>query len=231
MPTSIRFPSSLQIADREGHGDTFEEIRSAFEPEVGAVRRRNRMRMAPRIFNLQWVFTQDDFHTFDVWWQDTIRGGEHEFDVQLLDDDETLVWYTVRALGSYKAAIDEEYQWQVSLRVRTLSENFGTYRAPGTNELRGQTSIGVSKATAAIRIDKVLRGKTTVGLTASGRLTIPPLRGIVTVGMYQLPRAKFAVPSYSELSRQWQDLDWFGVTASQDIRPNPVVVQREWMGI
>lgn len=253
MATGVRFPSTLRVADRDGHGDTFEEIRSAFEPEVGSVRRRNRMRSAPRVFDLQWVFRQADYHTFDLWWQNTIKGGERDFDIQLLDDDETLVWYTVHVLGPYKAEVVNELEWRVTMRVRALGDNFGAVRPSGTDELAGRTSVGVSRASAAIKIAKPIRGAATVGLTGTGKLNFDAMRGATSVGMYRLPRGTLApIPLigittigvtatgaldvgvtgyYSELSRQWTDLDWLGALAAQDISGNTDAVQREWIGV
>jgi len=253
MATGIRFPADLRVPDRDGYGDTFEEIRSAFEPEIGQVRRRNRMRSAPRVFDLQWVLNQADYQIFDVWWQNTIKGGEQSFDIQLLDDDHTLVWYTVHALGEYKAEVVHELEWRVTLRVRALGDNFGSTRPAGTDELKGRAAVGVVRGTGAIKVTRPIRGTTSVGVTASGRLAFPAMRGSTTVGMYRLPRGTLApIPmrgsitigltatgkietgvfiSYPEQSRQWMNLDWLGSVQGQDINTNAAAVSREWMEI
>jgi len=253
MATGIRFPADLRVPDRDGYGDTFEEIRSAFEPEIGQVRRRNRMRSAPRVFDLQWVLNQADYQIFDVWWQNTIKGGEQSFDIQLLDDDHTLVWYTVHALGEYKAEVVHELEWRVTLRVRALGDNFGSTRPAGTDELKGRAAVGVVRGTGAIKVTRPIRGTTSVGVTASGRLAFPAMRGSTTVGMYRLPRGTLApIPmrgsitigppatgkieggvffSCPEQPRQWMNLDWLGSVQGQDINTNAAAVSREWMEI
>lgn len=253
MATGICFPADLRVPDRDGFGDTFEEIRSAFVPEVGSTRRRNRMRTAPRVFDLQWVFTQDNYHIFDAWWQNTIKGGEQAFDIQLLDDDETIVWFTVHALGEFKSEIVNELEWRVTLRVRALEENFGTMRPSGTDELGGRAVVGVAQGTGAIKAYTPIRGKATVGLTATGRFNVTGLFGLATPGMFRLPRGTLApIPlrgtaiigltatgrleigtfySYPEDSRQWLNLDWLGDFQGQDISASVPAVSREWMEI
>lgn len=190
MPTGIRFPSQLRVPDRDGYNDTFEETRSVVDMEAGPARRRNKYRRPPRLFDLQWTFNQEDFHTFDVWWQDTIAGGTREFDIQLLDEDETVVWYTVTAKGEYKAEVSEVMNWRVTLRVKALSASFGTDRQAGTDELTGTAFVGVT-ARGMLLIPKVLRGLATVGATAQARFSLPPLRGSAAVGLFRLPRARF----------------------------------------
>jgi len=254
MATGIRYPADLQRPDRGGFGDTFEEIRTEVPMEVGAPRVRNRMRSAPRIFDVRWTFSQTEFTLFDNWWQYTIKGGASEFDIQLLDDDQTLVWFTVRALGDFKAEVVNELEWLVTLRLRALSDNFGTTRAAGTDELRGRSTPGVN-ASGNLLVYSPIRGSTSVGISAAtARPKTLPFMGKSTPGLYSLPRAKFApfplrgqitigvsaatgyleigtVGYYPELSRQWMDADWFGTGAAQDINTLAEVTEREWMEV
>ncbi len=190
MATGIRFPSDLRVPDRNGYTESFEDTRSAVEMEIGTVRRRNRFRRPPRLFDLQWTFTQSDFQVFDIWWQDTVAGGAKAFDIQLLDSDETVVWYTVSAREEYKAEVVNEMEWRVTLQVKALDENFGTTRPAGTDELRGLAEAGVT-ARGTILIARTLRGKTDLGVTATARFSLPAMRGLAEVGMFRLPRARF----------------------------------------
>lgn len=255
MSTGIRFPVDLAPPDRDGYGDEFEDTRGKFAPEIGANRRRQRMRATPRTFTVQWTMSQADYHIFDVWWQNTIKGGAMPFDILLLDDDETLTWFTAYWVGEYDAEIVGVMDWRVRGTLRTIAETFGTVRPSGTDELKGQAAIGIGAATGDMLIAKVLKGTATVGLaTVEGHLSLPPLHGSAEVGMYSQPTAKFGpmpfhgsaavglagaeaqipivyLTFYPELSRQWQDLDWVGSIAAQDINGEPGVPSREWMGI
>lgn len=190
MATGIRFPSQLRVPDRNGYAEVYEDTRSAVEMEIGAVRRRNRHRKPPRLFDLQWTFNQDDFQVFDIWWQDTIAGGAKQFDIQLLDSDETIVWYTVTAKGEYRAEVVNELEWRVTMQVKALDDNFGTTRPTGTDELRGLLEAGVT-ARGTLLIARTVRGTTTVGVTATARFSLPAMRGIAEVGMFRTPRARF----------------------------------------
>lgn len=258
MPTGIRFPPGLRPPDRDGYEDADEETRSEFQADTGAPRRRNKYRIAPRVFDLQWSFTQAEYYAFDYWVQHTISGGALEFDIQLLDDDETLVWYTVTGVGEFSYEISDpegELRYRVRWKVRAKAENFGETRPAGTDELMGRATVGVTTR-GALLVYTPFRGSTSVGVTsAKGRLSLPGLRGSINVGMYQLPRARFGpmalrglvtvgveeatgaidiavIHYFPELSRQWQDLDWMsGGLSGQDINTEPDVVQREWMGV
>lgn len=241
VPTSIRFPPDLRLPDREGYGDADEETRTEFQPSTGAIRRRHKFRTAPRVFDVRWTFTQQEYYIFDFWVQNTIDGGALPFDIQLIDDDETIVWYTVTAVGEFKYQILEaegELRYQVSWRLRARKASFGEIRAPGTDELRGTAFPGLTTY-GTLLVYTPLRGRPGTGSgsgnvgvrSAKARLNLPPLRGSIDVGMYSLPRARFAVPN-PELSRQWQNLDWMsGGLASQDINTVAEAVQREWLGV
>lgn len=256
MSTGIRFPVDLPPPSREGYGDEFEETRSKFAPEVGAARRRQRTRATPRLFSVQWAFDQDQYQTFDKWWQYVIQGGALPFDIQLLDDDATLTWFTVYFMGDYDAEVVGVMDWRVRGTLRAIDVTFGTTRAPGTDELLGRAAVGVTAATGKLLITRALRGAANVGLqNAEGHLLLPPLEGEATVGLYSATRGKLGpfpfrgeitvgisdatgllvigvVNYYPELSRQWQNLDWFGrVGGSEDINTEPAAVSREWMEV
>lgn len=193
MPAGIVFPTNLPVVSRPGHGDMFEEIRSAFEPEIGVSRRRNLMRKAPRIFDIQLDLSQAEFQEFDFWWQDTIKGGEEDFDIQLLNDDDTLVWYTVHVLEEYSADVTKTMDWLVSFKVRAKLDHFGTVRVSDTDQLMGAASIGVASATGALKVSTPFYGIGTVGVTAPAKFTVIGLRGTNEVGMYWLPRGRLGV--------------------------------------
>lgn len=231
----IRFPSELRLPDREGYADIDEETRTEFQPSTGAVRRRHKYRTTPRVFDVQWTFTQNEYSIFDYWVQYTIDGGAAQFDIQLLDDDETVVWYTVSAIGEFSYEILEaegELRYQVRWRLRARTAHFGETRPASTDELYGRTTPEVV-GSGTLHVYTPFRGLADVGiLSAKARLNLLPLYGSIDVGMYSLPRARFARPDYPELSRVWQDLDWLsGGLAGQDIGTLADAVQREWMGV
>lgn len=222
---------------------------------MGPPRRRNLTRSVPRVFECTWTMSQDDFNLFDNWWQFSIKGGSLEFDIELSDDDSGLTWYTVRALGEYKAEIiGEMMEWRVSMTLRAMGETFGTTRPAGTDELGGAGRAGITSAVGKALIYTPFRGSTSIGIRATvGRLDKPLLQGRASIGIYST-RAAFGpfpfagrsvlgildtegflyipvIHYYSELSRQWMDVDWFGVTGTSDINTEPETLQREWMEI
>lgn len=193
MPSGVVFPINLPVVSRPGHGDMFEEIRSSFEPEIGVSRRRNRMRVAPRIFELQLDLSQDEYQIFDLWWQDTIKAGELEFDIQLLNDDNVLVWYTVNVLEEYSADVTKTMDWLVSFKVRAKLDHFGITRDPGTSELLGTADIGLTSAAGALQVYTPFYGTVTLDLTATGEFNITGLLSSAEVGMYWLPRGTLLI--------------------------------------
>ena len=254
MTTGIRFPSDLPLPDRSDYRETFEEIRRSLEMESGTQRRRNRMRAAPRRFDLSFQLTQNEFAAFDTWWQSTIRGGEREFDIQLQADDagEALVWYTVRVVdGVYNAEVNERMEYRVTFTVRAVAEGFAT-RISGTDELRADLRIGLQSAKANALIYSPYRADTSVGVTyARAVFNLPPLRGATAVGLLQytrgrlLPRPLFGaavlgmraqarfdptvVAFYPELSRQWFRRSWVTTVPAQDVNTAQEYQSREWM--
>ena len=183
MPSGIRLPPQIRQPDRDGFDDTYEETRTRVDMEIGAPRIRNKMRAAPRVFNLRWTMTNDVYQVFDIWWQETIKGGEAEFDMQMLDDTDTLVWFTVRwQKGTYRAEQQDTDKWIVSGAVRSVGESF-PYRAPGTDELAGLSTFN-TKAQAAMLVGKVLFGASSVGIgEAKAKFNIVPFYGRGTIGL------------------------------------------------
>jgi hypothetical protein len=208
-PVGIRIPPDVPVPDREGHDNSFEDHRTEFQPVTGAIRRRAKYRSVPETYSVQWTLTFEEFSAFDYWYQYTIRGGELPFDLQLLDDDATLTWYTARGVGpiSYEI-IDPQgvIGYVIKWKLRVLGGDHGTFRPSGTDQLRGATSVGVTTAgnlfsytpfhgrassgiSATARIAPVLGGRTTVGVSARAYLDV--LGGFTLVGM-ERNRATFA---------------------------------------
>jgi hypothetical protein len=195
MATGISFPSDLPVPDREGYGDQFEESRVSTEMEVGTKRWRMKTRTVPRIFNVQWTLSQDEFHVFDNWWQDSIRGGELEFDIQLSDDMVGLTWYTVRMLTKYSAKYLEDGvpYWNITSKLRAVNDTFGTTRVSASAELRGRIRPTVA-VTGKLLVYSQLRGRIYLSTTLRAAFAVGPMIGRCTVGLYRLPRAIFYVP-------------------------------------
>lgn len=254
MATGIRFPANLPIPERDTYSETFEEIHRVTEMEVGTKRRRARMRTAPRRFNLSFVFSQAEFTVFDQWWQNTILGGERQFDIQLLDEDDAdpLVWYTVNIVdGVYNLNVNNVLDYEVAFNVRAVGQSFAD-RPAGTDTLRGQSFMGMQLVRGDLLVFTPYRATTSIGITyARAVANLPPLRGATS--FYMRGRARFlptpiwgvailgfvatarfdptAIVYYPELSRQWQGYGWLRPLASEDINTSQEYVSREWMEI
>lgn len=250
MSTGIRFPVDLPVPGRSGYGDTEEPTRSEFRPEVGMGRRRQKYRSTPRIFEVEWTFTQDQYTIFDTWWQETIQGGALPFDIQLLDDDETLSWFTVYWLEEYEAEVVGVMDWRVRGRLRATEATFGTTRPSGTDELNGSASITVAgtgdllvstslRGAASIDITGTgrlkpidMRGETTLLLTSAtgGRIKVGVFRGAATIGVDATGQIEIGTIGYfPELSRQWMGMAWAPGLYAQDISAVTQAVSLEWM--
>lgn len=176
MPTGIRFPLDRPAA-AQGFSDTYEETRTTVEMTTGPDRVRNKMRTAPRLFNVQWKVVHADYTKFDTWWHEVIKGGALEFDVQILDDTETPVWYTVRWIKSYKVEVssDGDSDWIISGLLRTKGASFED-RPSGTDELEGRSLFRL-RARGTLFIPTVLYGRASLHLTARGMLARPEMEG------------------------------------------------------
>lgn len=204
MPVGLRFPPLAPPPTNDGYTDSFEETRRSTPMEIGTVRRRNRVRKAPRQFDLAFVFSEDDFKEFDRWWQDDIEGGAQLFDIQLIDssDSDTPTWFTVRIIGGkYDVNVTQAYLFEVKFKVRTTLDGF-TDRPSGTDALRGHGSMGVKGALGLLYVVTPYRGIAHVGLSRGpgttggsdgsdgsgvgtyGTLSLPPLRAKITAGLF-----------------------------------------------
>lgn len=247
MSSSIRFPIDLRPPDRNGYADQHEQIKTRVEMEAGPSRLRRRMRIAPRVFSLRFEFTQLQFTTFDAWWQDVIGGGKKPFDIELLDDDQSLIWFTVTSLdGTYKAAISDEFDqnWIVTLRVRSIADPF-VERTSGADELRG-SSFNTSGGTGELLISIFLRGQSTIESINEGRLAILPLMGtsfnimsntgrLLPIGLRglatieSLPTGQFTYLN-NVLSKEWMGL-LAAPAGDNSVDANDQARRRSYLGI
>lgn len=195
MPSSIRFPADLPIPLRDSYSESFEEIHRRLQMEAGTERRRARMRKAPRVFKLNLILDQVEYQVFDSWWQNTILGGELDFDIQLLNDDDAndLIWFTVSILGGeYSLNVTQSFDYEISFTVRAINDGFAD-RPSATNELRGSSSIGMKASTGQLLVYTPFSGAARLGLKSTKSImNLPPLRGAVS--FYLSAKARLTPP-------------------------------------
>jgi len=182
MSSSISIPATLPIPQRDSFSSTYEQPNSRTEMEIGAPRQRRTKSIAPKLFTLTFVMNGTQFQQFEYWYQNSIKGGSLLFDMQLLDDDNTLVWYTVNIVGEYSYAnVGTAFdRWTVTMTVRSKLASFAV-RNPGTSELQGVVSAG-TELQGAISIPYVMRGAVYVGTELQGLLNSASMRGSISVG-------------------------------------------------
>lgn len=152
---------------------------------------RQRMRATPRLIDVTWQMTEGNYREFDQWFVETLQGGSKEFDIQLLDDDEQLVWYTGRWLGgTYRASITEDDKWQVSGTIRAVADSFDV-RPSGTDELEGKAVVRL-RAYGTLLIPKVMFGFAGLGLRDARGVMPAPLygRSVLQFSGRGLPQAR-----------------------------------------
>lgn len=192
MPTSIRFPVTVKRPDRNGYADTYEETRVQTQMEVGALRIRQMYRSSPRLFDVQWVLKQSEYAEFDRWFQDIVGSGVAEFDVQLLDDDETLKWFTCKWFPpKFEVSLDQYDNWNLKARLWSNKAPFDE-RPSGTDELEGHVKNKLI-AIGALRIGVTLHGAMDIQpLKAGGKLALP-MRGTANTTLLARGRMVYGV--------------------------------------
>lgn len=173
MPTAIRTPVDLPLPMVAGYGSTIEESRSRVEMDVGRPRTRRKTRTVAKQFEIQWDLDRFQYQSFDIWWQYIIKGGALEFDMQLEDDDGSIVWYTCIWLGEYKAEVIDGLAWRVTAKARTISEPF-EIRPAGTDDLHGLSKMALS-GQGQLLVLKVLRGTATMEFVGKATLGAIPM--------------------------------------------------------
>lgn len=179
--TAIRFPVNLPLPDPDNYGDSNEEIRSAFQPEIGAIRTRNKYRRAPRLFQVSFFLNQAKYEQLSSFYYRSIKQGELEFDIKLVDGDELeLSWFTVNWIGQFEAQALTGGQWRVNAVFRSIKDKFDT-RPSGTDELAG---LSISEAINSGYLDnrKLLYGVVEVEITNTAK-SVDPMRGLVDINM------------------------------------------------
>ena len=225
MSTGIRFPVDLNPPDRSGYGDAFEDTRSAFEPEIGHARRRNRYTVTPRVFNVCWTMSASEAKIFDTWCHDTLEGMSRKFDIQLQDGLDALAWFTCMWL---EEPIFENIAGTTRIKItgtlRSITDSFST-RASGTDELHGAAKVGPAGGAADLLVTIGLATQTTFGpSTCAGWMGAVLLRGEASI---------FGVTAYGApaLALQLWGAATIGVGSAQAV-PSATYTYREeiWFG-
>lgn len=145
--------------------------------DTGPDRVRNKMRITPRTFSVKWTMSNAVYRAFDIWFNDTVKGGLLEFDIQLLDDTETLVWFTCTFLDrTYQADIVEDDKWLVTCTLLSVKDPFDT-RPSGTDELQGLANLQGFRASAQMLIATTLHGKATFTMQNQAKFNYAPFYG------------------------------------------------------
>ena len=146
MASGIQIPDELGPPNRGGYEDTYEETRSDVPMDIGPSRMRQLFSVTPRLFNVSWEWTPLQYGIFEQWWQESIGAGIAEFDIQLLDNNEILKWFTCTfAEGKFSANITRGQVWNVSARLRTIEPSFAV-RLPTTDKLNGRANLKFVRA-------------------------------------------------------------------------------------
>lgn len=169
MPTGIRLPETILPPDRSGSTTTSVHADKRIQMETGSDRVYRVMTDSPRLFEVQWSFSQYEYSIFDMWWHFSLKDGLRPFDIELLADG-VLRWFTVTASEGYSVTVDQWDNWIVSIKLRSDEPAF-TDRSSGTDELLGNVSANIS-VKGYILIPKILRGKLTLPITVKGALAI-----------------------------------------------------------
>lgn len=183
MSSSIRIPESTPLPDRDTFQSNFESSTKTMPMEIGGARQRRMRSIAPRRWTLKITMSTVQYQEFDYWFQNAINGGASLFDMQLLDDDQTLVWYTVNALDGYgfENVANDADTWIITMTVRSKLPSF-TDRVPGTNDLHGDAELGISSA-GVLHVPYTMRGAASLGLSAQTRLGSPRMQGRTDMGV------------------------------------------------
>lgn len=186
--SGIAFPSTLP-PPKPQYELRFVGGKSDFESETGFTRRRRKTTSEVRVYTLRWTFTPTQYEIFRTWFEDTLGNGVRAFDIRLLDDDATLVWWTVASLGAaYEADADAAINWDVSMTVHTALPSFTT-RVPGAADMSAFAEVSFVSATRleAPGVRLLARGGIAFSGTAQLFTTMRANAALEFTGLAKLP--------------------------------------------
>jgi hypothetical protein len=137
-------PPSLPPGFREGH--SFEPLANARvrQRDQGEARMRPRYRSVPDQCTITWRFTQAEFDVFDEWFENTIRVGSFDFDLQVADRATQLgtTWFTARFVSDYERSDASGLRYRVSAQLLLVDELGPVRVAPGIEASGGIVFAG-----------------------------------------------------------------------------------------
>lgn len=238
MSSPIRLPAIISIPQRDSFTDGFEFANLRTQFEIGAPRSRRMRTLAPRLFSVTFVCDAQQFQEWEYFYQDTIKGGSLPFDILLLDDDNSYVWFTVNTVGDYTynnvgTAYD---RWNVVVALRSKYPSFST-RDPGTSELGGLASVGAD-IFGGLHIPYVMKGLSSIDVLLEGKIASDPMRGLITIDTFASSQLQSQPPAGlitldTILSGRLQTKNMFGLIGV-DVEPtgflnsSTTLVYRYW---
>lgn len=113
--SGVVFPSVLPPPLQRGFSRSMESASSETEFEVGVARKRRTVRAAPKLVDIKWNFTQEQYFIFDDFFNDDLFSGTETFDIFIAG-----LWYEANIIGDppYELTIDEtEQRYEVTAKL------------------------------------------------------------------------------------------------------------------
>ena len=113
------FPPSLPIAVQDGY--TLEPVNPVIRTEMegGPQRQRRRFTQASTFYNIKWIFTLDEFATFEKWHKEDIYDGASWFNNLELLNGQGVTNQTARFIEMWKASPRSGKGMIVSAKIET----------------------------------------------------------------------------------------------------------------
>ena len=118
--TDIVWPSSLPAPTVEGYAINPGEGVLRTQMDSGLARQRRVFTQTPTTFNVRWILTNDQYQTFEGWYQYFADEGASEFIIDL-SSGQGISAHTARFLGQFSASLIAQNLWQVSAQLETIN--------------------------------------------------------------------------------------------------------------
>lgn len=130
MPSIRVVPASLPPLLATPHVFTPKPMGLERERDQGERRVRPTYRSPPpQVFQGQWYLDQDQFDAWYAFYEEQLRAGAEDFDVQVAEQGgESVSWWTARCIST-SCGFDEGLYWSVSVEL-VLQDEIGPVRTP-----------------------------------------------------------------------------------------------------
>jgi len=180
FPSDHSYPSELRTFQLLGYSFADQGVTEDIAFEQGEDRAQPIYSFNTQLVAVSTMMNQGQFDRFVEWYEDDLQAGAARFDARLTAQGGLgMAWWEAQFVGVWRAEASGRGHFEVTAELLLLDGPYATRTAPS---LRATAPIRLNTTVSPI-VDGVLRARSPIGLTSTGRLSLAGLRATAPIAL------------------------------------------------